>query len=122
MCNGPLLAIRETIQTIEENDVVSTGKSFACCEQIYQKCKKKDYCEECGHCACLPHCCCSDDCIALCKDDVASYCPIVREVYMDSDLKSAVISAVIYPAAHFAWHFKHAQIKRAASIESKKME
>lgn len=114
------------IRTITDNQIESDGRSLQSCETLYQTCEKNNYCKECDHCAGLPHCCCSDDCIALCKDDVVNYYPAVTALYNDNDLACACIVAAAYPPAHLFWHFEYAKIKRtqaeSKSAESKKME
>jgi hypothetical protein len=121
--NGSLFAMTELrIKNINLKDIETTGESFRCCEQIYETCKEKDYCKECGHCSFLPHCCFSGDCIALCKDDIANYFPMIIESCADKDYALALLVAVAYPPAHLNYHFEHAEKKRATKIESKKMQ
>lgn len=116
---NPLIAGK--IKTVLDNEVESAGRSFYCCENIYKTCKEKNYCSQCDHCACLPHCSFSDDCIALCKDDAANYCPMVKSV--DSAVIASIV-AVVYPAANISWHFVHAREAREkrAQLDAQKME
>jgi|GEM_PF-2500157 hypothetical protein len=124
LLHSPLSAGKK-IRTITDKEIESDGRSFESCEAIYQTCVKKDSCKECDHCACLPHCSCSDDCIALCKDDVINYYPAVSGLCKD-ETACAFIVAVAYPPAHLFWHFEHANITRtqpeSKRAESKKME
>jgi hypothetical protein len=117
--NSPLMAGK--ILTINNTEVESSEDSIALCEKLFETCQKNNYCKEADHCACAPHCCLSGDCRALCKDDVADFCPTMTTACHEGP-GCVLVVGLSYVPAHIAHHFVHAANKRIQSTESKKME